>query len=127
MHNQIELFNLEVYQSNTSTPIYDSAWNDTSVTLESPECVREQVFNDTCKSAPEHTHWVEEYWVKRSGKKHFYYRYCWMDGRKTHHCHIRGGNVNALIAIYRKLEIEGMIADGMQPSKIVNVIKNQFT
>lgn len=77
------------------------------VAPEHSPCVREQLFD---QSAPEHKQlgiqWVEEYWVKRSGKQHYYYRFCWMDGRKIRHKHIGGGNVNSPTANYRKLIVE---------------------
>ncbi|MEH1986625.1 hypothetical protein [Nostoc sp.] len=53
------------------------------------------ILDDPCPPAPEHTHWVEKYWVKRGHSKHNYYRYCWMSGRKIHHCHISGGSITS--------------------------------
>ncbi|MGB6302086.1 MAG: hypothetical protein WBF90_38760 [Rivularia sp. (in: cyanobacteria)] len=77
------------------------------VAPEHSSCVREQLID---KSAPEHKQlgiqWVEEYWVKRSGKRHYYYRFCWMDGRKIRHKHIGGGNSSNPTATYRKLIVE---------------------
>ena len=126
MDNQTELFNTRSYQKSDFTPIYDPAWDYTDPELESPECVRAQVVEDTFKSAPEQVHYVEEYWVKRSGAKHYYYRYVWMVGRKKYRCHIPGGNASSPLAIYRKLDVEGLIASGETPDKIVETIKKHF-
>ena len=126
MHYQQSLFNPEVYRSSEIIAIYDSSWDDTSSVVESPEYVRGQVSDATNATVPEHIHWVEEYWVKRSGKKHYYFRYCWAIGRKKYRCHISGGNVSTPLAIYRKSDIEGLIADGLPPAKIVNIINTNF-
>ncbi len=126
MDNQIQLFNTAAYQASEHKRVYDPAWDDTSSVVESIECVRAQVSTDTNKSAPEHIHWIEEYWVKRSGTKHYYYRYSWMVGRKKHRCHIPGGNVNSPLANYRKIDIEDLIALGESPDKIVEIINTKF-
>lgn len=84
--------------------------------------VREQVNEDTKKSAPEHTHWVEQYWVKRCGKKHKYYRYCWMSGRKMHRCHIC--SVHFPLATARTQMVENAIADGKSPADIEKLIRS---
>ena len=126
MNNQTELFNTRSYQKSDFTPIYDPAWDYTDPELESPKCVLEQVKLDTRKSAPElRTHWVEEY-SPSNRKNHKYYRYCWMVGRKINHIHIRGGNVNTPLVIYRKLDVEDLIASGETPDKIVETIKKHF-
>jgi hypothetical protein len=91
--------------STTSSPCFD---------------VRPQVINNTQQFADEHTHWVQEYWVKRGDKKHYYYRYCWMVGRKKNCIHI--GSVNSAIAKNRKSEIESAIIDGQSPIEIEQLI-----
>ncbi|OUL36366.1 hypothetical protein BV372_08080 [Nostoc sp. T09] len=73
------------------------------------------------KFAPEHTHWTEEYWTKRGNKKHYYYRYCWMVGRKKHRVHI--GSVTSPIAQARREEIDQAIAIGKSPPEIKQLIK----
>ncbi|MBE9214563.1 hypothetical protein IQ247_18130 [Plectonema cf. radiosum LEGE 06105] len=126
MHYQQSLFNSAVFIKDDFQPIYDPAWNDTSNALESTSCVRGQVSHTTNATVPEHIHWVEEYWVKRSDKKHYYYRYCWAIGRKKYRCHIPGGNSSTPLATYRKSDIEALISDGLPPAKIVNIINTNF-
>ncbi|XHR80595.1 MAG: hypothetical protein ACFKPT_20335 [Gloeotrichia echinulata GP01] len=79
--------------------------------------------------ADEHTHWVQDYWVKRGNKKHHYYRYCWMVGRKKHCIHI--GNTSLASAKEKKREVEcamakpaAGIADGQSPDEIKKIIKS---
>jgi len=89
-------------------------------TVESP--VGAQVKLDTKKVAPEHiTHWVEKYWVERSGNKYWYYRYCWMVGRKKKRCHL--GSVDSIIAKRKKADIEVWISDGKLPIEIEKLIR----
>ena len=83
--------------------------------------VREHDTKPTPNFAPEHTHWVEEYWVKRCEKKHRYYRYCWMTGRKINRCHI--GSVRSPQAQEKKQAVEIAIADGDTPQEIQKIIK----
>lgn len=99
--------------------------------------VRAQVNTDTQKVAPEqyqapklttaqfapeqNTHWVESYWVKRGGNKYWYYRYCWMFGRKKSRLHL--GSVTSAIAIRKKEAVESAIADGDHPEKIKKLIR----
>lgn len=126
MQYQNQLFNPELYQRSDFVPVYDPAWDDTDPTPEPPKIVLEQVAEDTNNSAPEqHNHWIEEY--SPSNRKHLsYYRYCYMIRRKIKHLHIPGGNVNTPLVIYRKLDIEDLIAVGETPDKIVEIIKKQF-
>ncbi|WP_196527429.1 hypothetical protein [Nostoc commune] len=118
---------------------YDQAWDDWKIrvraqvtastvliTVETP--VRGQVVSDTEKVAPEHnTHWVEKYWVKRSGNKYWYFRYCWMEGRKKNRVHL--GSVDSVITKRKKAAVETAIADGKTPQEIKQIIKptNQET
>ncbi len=78
---------------------------------------------EPCPPAPEHTHWVEKYWVKRGNSKHNYYRYCWMQERKIHHCHICGGSTASPLAVQRRAVVESAIADGKLPSEIKKLIR----
>ncbi len=87
---------------------------DTSEAQNPTNCVLEQVniatapshfhhfvlkeFDHPQKSAPEHNHWVEEY-SPSNRPGNLYYRYVWMEGRKLHHMHIRGGQVGKPRAI----------------------------
>ncbi|MEH1992362.1 DUF4102 domain-containing protein [Nostoc sp.] len=91
-------------------------------TVETP--VRAQVTLDTEKVAPEHnTHWVEKYWVERSGNKYWYFRYCWMVGRKKNRIHL--GSVDSIIAKRKRADVEIAIADGLTPVEIEKLIRQQ--
>ncbi|MCC5629079.1 Arm DNA-binding domain-containing protein [Nostoc sphaeroides CHAB 2801] len=77
---------------------------------------------DTEKSAPQHdTHWIEKYWVERSGNKYWYYRYCWMVGRKKNRLYL--GSVDSIIAKRKKADIEVWIWDGKLPFEIKDLIQ----
>ncbi|MHC5673435.1 DUF4102 domain-containing protein [Nostoc sp.] len=92
----------------------------TVATVETP--VRAQVTLDTRKVAPEHnTHWVEKYWVKRSDNKYWYFRYCWMTGRKKNRVHL--GSVDSIIAKRKKADVEVWIGDGKLPVEIKQLIQ----
>ncbi|MBW4678113.1 MAG: hypothetical protein KME52_30250 [Desmonostoc geniculatum HA4340-LM1] len=80
-----------------------------------------EVICNTQKSAPQHdTHWVERYWVERSGNKYWYFRYCWMVGRKIHRHYL--GSVNSKLAKRKKADIEVWISDGQPPGEIEKLI-----
>ncbi|MEH2151051.1 hypothetical protein [Nostoc sp.] len=86
--------------------------------------VRAQVKLDTEKVAPEqNTHWVEEYWVQRNTNKYFYYRYCWMLGRKKKRIHL--GSVDSIIARRKKADVEVWIRNGLAPVEIEKLIRQQ--
>ncbi len=109
---------------------YEQAWNQwesvreqvNSNTQQLDQRVREQL-NNTSKVAPEHAQWVEKYWVKRSGKKHYYYRYCWMHGRKIQHCHIPGTGSTSPTKFVKVELVESAIADGKLPMEIEKLIQ----
>ncbi|GAX39364.1 hypothetical protein NIES4075_03170 [Tolypothrix sp. NIES-4075] len=84
-------------------------------------CVGGQVASDTHKVAPQHTHWLEEYWVERNHKKYYYWRYCWMEGRKIRRCYI--GSVRSLKALRKYQAVEGAIAQSQSPQEIKQLIK----
>ncbi|MFN6526927.1 hypothetical protein [Nostoc sp. ChiSLP03a] len=85
------------------------------------EVVRAQVSKTTQKIAPEqNTHWVEKYWVQRLGNKYWYYRYCWMSGRKKNRRHI--GSVDSVISKRKKADVEIAITSGQPPSEIEKLI-----
>ncbi|WP_189525061.1 Arm DNA-binding domain-containing protein [Nostoc sp. 'Peltigera membranacea cyanobiont' 232] len=87
--------------------------------------VGEQVTTDTKKSAPQHdTHWVERYWVQRSGNKYWYFRYCWMTGRKIGRLYL--GSVNSVIAKRKKADVETAIADGATSAEIREFLKTNI-
>jgi hypothetical protein len=66
---------------------------------------------------PKHTHWVEKYWVERGSKKHYYWRYMWMEGRKMRRCYL-GRYGDKVVAV------EQAIAEGMSPMEIKHLITN---
>jgi hypothetical protein len=65
-------------------------------------------------------HWVEPYWVKRGNKKHEYYRYCWMIGRKIYRRHI--GPIHLTDAKEKQREIRQMIIDGCTSQEITDYL-----
>ena len=76
----------------------------------------------TKKTAPQHdTHWVEKYWVERSGNKYWYYRYCWMVGRKKNRVYL--GSVDSVKAKKLKSHVEIAIANGKLPFEIKHLIQ----
>ncbi|MEH1959853.1 MAG: DUF4102 domain-containing protein [Nostoc sp.] len=80
-----------------------------------------QVALHTEKTAPQHdTHWVEKYWVERSGNKYWYYRYSWMVGRKKNRIYL--GSVDSIIAKRKKADVEVWISDGKSPQEIEKLI-----
>jgi hypothetical protein len=94
--------------------------------LEQPviENAPEHTASGSVREQPEHTHWVEIYWTKRGNKKHSYYRYCWMDGRKIHHVHIPGGNTANERAIALQEQVTEAIKKGDNPAQIKALIKS---
>ncbi|MDZ7992037.1 MAG: DUF4102 domain-containing protein [Nostoc sp. EfeVER01] len=86
-------------------------------------CVGAQVSHVTQKTAPQHdTHWVEKYWVERSGNKYWYFRYCWMQGRKKNRRYL--GSVDSAIARSKKADVEIAISDGQSPQEIEELIRS---
>ncbi|MDZ8067767.1 MAG: DUF4102 domain-containing protein [Nostoc sp. DedQUE08] len=134
--NQPTLFDLEAF-TKQDNPVYtyDPFWDELAPQnshsvggqisdSESPcKSVGEQVVTDTQKSAPQHdTHWIEEYWVERCSIKYWYYRYCWMQGRKIHRLYL--GSVNSAIARSKKADVELAISDGQSPQEIEELIRS---
>lgn len=113
---------------------YHQAWAEwrtlvggqvTTSTIDNPVKTRVggQVTLITKKSAHQHdTHWLEKYWVERSGNKYWYYRYCWREGRKKHRVYI--GSVDSILARRKKAAVESAIANGKTPSEIKQMIKS---
>ncbi|HLO84910.1 MAG TPA: hypothetical protein VK203_07845 [Nostocaceae cyanobacterium] len=77
-------------------------------------------------SAPEQkiSHWLEKYPVTRGSNQYWYYRYCWMEGRKIHHIHIPGGNINSTVARNRKQRVEEAIRAGESPADIKKILNS---
>ncbi len=142
---QTELFSPILYKSEVFSPkpaFTDPSWDvDRPITRTdekgvykdipdppSPiDSVLEQVKNDTSIVAPEHSHWIETYFVSRGHKKHYYYRYCYMVKRKIRHIHIPGGcTANNLSKQYCQ-EVRDAIATGISPQEIEKMIKSHVT
>jgi len=85
--------------------------------------VREQVTSITQQVAPEHCHWLETYWVARGNKRHLYYRYCWMVGRKISRCHIPGGHIHRSESLSCCHAVREAIASNCTPQEIQNMIR----
>ena len=132
---QPTLFNLEAFTKAQDTPVYayDPFWDELTPEnshsvgaqiLESDnpyKTVGAQVATDTKKVAPQHdTHWVEKYWVERSGNKYWYYRYCWMVGRKKNRLYL--GSVDSKLTKHKKADVEVWISDGQSPQEIEKLI-----
>lgn len=141
MYTQLSLLDLlplsPCPHSSIPIPQHDPYWDEIVREVVAPDasnaqkpnnCVREQVVNDTLKVAPEqiqwvapeHIHWTEEYWVERCGKKYYYWRYCWMEGRKIRRCHI--GSVRSLKALEKYLKVVGAIALHQSPQEIKQIV-----
>lgn len=134
--NQPTLFDLQAF-TKVDVPAYvhDPFWDELTPPKshsvggqisgwESPcKSVGEQVATDTQTSAPQHdTHWVEKYWVERSGNKYWYFRYCWMTGRKINRLYL--GSVDSIIAKRKKADVEIAISDGQSPQEIEKLIRS---
>jgi hypothetical protein len=70
--------------------------------------------------------WTEQYFVTRSGKRHWYYRYCYYYFGKIHHIHIPGGNSNSVIANQRLEMVKNAIAAQASSFQIQNLIRGGF-
>lgn len=127
MTEQLTLFNLAPVQviRTVTDPYWDEIVNEVALATISPPVkplVGGQVISDTEKVAPQHdTHWIERYWVERSENKYWYYRYCWMIGRKIHRLYI--GSVHSPKAQAKKELIEIAIADGETPLQIKQMLR----
>ena len=133
---QPTLFDLEAFTKAQDTPVYayDPFWDELTPQnshsvgaqiLESDnpyKTVGAQVSQVTKKVAPQHdTHWIEKYWVERSGNRYWYFRYCWMAGRKKNRLYL--GSVDSVMAKRKKADVEIAIADGKLPFEIEKLIR----
>jgi hypothetical protein len=85
-------------------------------------CVGEQVSKHSSKSAHQHIHWVEPYWVERSGKRFFYFRYTSMTNRKMERVYIgsiKSNKVSNIVGL-----VKYAITCGKSPQEIKFMIKN---
>ncbi|MDZ8240588.1 MAG: hypothetical protein RMZ69_26130, partial [Nostoc sp. ChiQUE01a] len=62
------------------------------------------------------------YWVERGTNKYWYYRYCWMFGRKIHRRYL--GSVHSPRAQQKKQAVEEAIADGQSPTEIKQLLRD---
>lgn len=133
MYTQLSLLDLLPFSPSPHSPFpipqHDPYWDeivrevvaaDTKYAPKPDNCVREQVVNDTLKVAPEQIHWTEQYWVERNHKKYYYWRYCWMEGRKIRRCHI--GSVRSHTALLKKEAVVRAIALGQSPQEIKQIV-----
>lgn len=129
------------------TYVYDASWDeeiapqqcksvggqvaaDTCTLLNNDSTVGGQVLNQTqqpaptvqLKIAPQHTHWLEQYDVTRCKKKYYYWRYCWMEGRKIKRQYI--GSIHSGAAKEKYQEVKIAIGRGDSPTQIVDYIKH---
>lgn len=81
-----------------------------------------QVQNNTQKVAPQQCHWLEKYWVERHNKKYYYWRYCWMEGRKIKRCYI--GSINSGSAKRKYADVAFAIEDGESPEQIQIMVRS---
>ncbi|MCC5669877.1 Arm DNA-binding domain-containing protein [Nostoc sp. CHAB 5784] len=133
---QPTLFDLEAFTKNLDTPVYDPFWDELDTRQNIPcvgaqnsesdnacKSVGAQVATDTKKVAPQHdTHWIEKYWVERSGNKYWYFRYCWMVGRKKNRLYL--GSVNSISAKRKKADVEVWMKKGKLPVEIKQLIQD---
>lgn len=66
-------------------------------------------------------HWIETYTVSRGKKKHEYYRYMWMEGRKLKRCHI--GPAASGHSKNRVAEARHLISGGKLTPEILDYLK----
>ncbi|MBD2453077.1 DUF4102 domain-containing protein [Nostoc sp. FACHB-87] len=104
------------------SPYQSVGGQETADTSLPPNTTNNQVAITTKKIAPQHetTQWVEKYWVERSSRKYWYWRYCWMTGRKIHRRYI--GSVTSPKARDRKSAIEEAINFERSPKEIEKLI-----
>ncbi|BDA68222.1 hypothetical protein CAL7716_023880 [Calothrix sp. PCC 7716] len=99
----------------------DEDANETSYLLPSPQYPVNSHTSNNNPSQKKQSHWIEPYWVKRANKKHKYYRYCWMEGRKIKRVHI--GSTCSNIAKQKRQEVLQLISNGKQPDEITRYLK----
>jgi hypothetical protein len=54
-----------------------------------------------------------------------YFRFSYRDGSKVRHVHVKGGNTNSPIAQAKVREVRSLLAAGMAPAEIANMLRNQ--
>jgi hypothetical protein len=70
-----------------------------------------------------YTQWTGEYSKRVRGQLLWYCRYYWMDGSRTRHAHIPGGNASSAKALHHRSEVERMIAEGKGPIEITKYLR----
>ena len=70
-----------------------------------------------------YTHWTGKYSKRVRGQLLWYFRYYWMDGDRTCHCHIPGGNTASAKAIDHRSEVERRILAGESPFEITKFLR----
>lgn len=64
--------------------------------------------------------WTAPYSAMRGG---WYYRFYWMEGKRTRHLHIRGGNTTNAQAVANRAAVDEAIAQGKTPDEIRSLIR----
>jgi len=70
-----------------------------------------------------YTHWTGEYSKRVRNQLLWYCRYYWMDGPRTCHAHIPGGNASSAKAQHHRSEVERMISEGKGPIEITKYLR----
>lgn len=106
--------------SNTTSSQLDTAVREQSI--QALQLAPEHVLAGINKPAENQkcNQWVEVYWVRRANKKHKYYRYCWMEGRKISRVHI--GSVTNPLAIARVEKVNDAMSRQCSPMDIKRLI-----
>ena len=138
IRNEVEqqsLFNIDAYKETAAAAGSDWAIDsqygatcDFPVTQEKGSCV------PFIKPTHEPTHepksqWVQTYWVSRRGKKHKYFRFCYLKQNgvisSCVRVHIPGGNTESDRALLLKEKVESAIAFGSSPTQIITLIQSE--
>lgn len=76
-----------------------------------------------CNAAPGYTHWCGRYEVRRGDRSFWYFRYYWMEGPRTKHVHVPGGDVCSDVVRRRVAVVQVMIEGGRSPAYIARVVR----
>jgi hypothetical protein len=70
-----------------------------------------------------YTQWTGIYSKRVRNQLLWYCRYYWMDGNRTCHAHIPGGNASSDKARHHRSEVERMISEGKGPIEITKYLR----
>lgn len=112
---------------NSSTPHLSSPNTSNGSCVTTNRVTHEPTHEPKPKPTHEPTQWVQEYHVTSHGKKHKYYRYCYLtQPGKIGSCvrvHLPGGNTQNPKAIALKEKVELAIAQRISPAVIEELIR----